>query len=761
MRLLLLFSIMFSFFFNRSYAQCGSLPIDYSNYSVFFSSGFQGGQADSLAIDGDSNTFWQTPGNQSFPQEIQLDMEAFYAINQVQITPRQGSTAGKLAGYEVYLSNDGQNWGNPEAASQLLWNSPDDNEPKFIDFGAIDSRYLRLVATSNYDTGNPNRLFIAEITIGMDTCGATGQKNQIITFPSIQKQQTSSGTFVLEASASSGLPVSYTILSGPATVSGDTLIYTGEEGQIIVQATQAGDASWYPSKAIRAFNVIDPSNYKPVIRTRLTSEWNLEMPELLPYELSASASIAHADLFQIESLRFEVNGIPLPGNYQNGVAKSWWIPSSYGQHTVNIIATASNGVTTTEEFQIMVVNPAGDDFSVKTIDGETILFGGTNSRWFYGTYTLPQHVGAYEILAGELWVSCPDIPEGCDDWDRKAYIEVKAPNGEWIEIIRYITPYGVGCTHTIDLTDYSSLLQGEIDFRVFIDTWGTGGWDVHLRLDYVAGSPEYNYMDVNRIWRGNYPFGDPANLQPMPTRKLAIGDLVETAKLKLTTTGHGWGENNYFNAAEFYQAVHHLHIDDEPTFTQELWTQCEPNPDGCTGQLGTWYFPRAGWCPGAVAELFEYNFTPWIGADTFELDYVFDIYYEDKCHPNAPDCVSGVTCPNCNDGYNPQYEISANLISYYDYPEVILSQDNLHTGQAAFSIEPNPANNLAHLKREKNDLSARLEIFNAGGKLMKTVLLKGTNNDPELIDLKDWSAGIYILRLTQGKDTAVQKLIKQ
>ncbi len=44
---------------------------------------------------------------------------------------------------------------------------------------------------------------------------------------------------------------------------------------------------------------------------------------------------------------------------------------------------------------------------------------------------------------------------------------------------------------------------------------------------------------------------------------------------------------------------------------------------------------------------------------------------------------------------------------------------------------------------------------------MKTVLLKGTNNNPELIDLKDWTAGIYILRLTQGKDTAVQKLIKQ
>jgi hypothetical protein len=56
-----------------------------------------------------------------------------------------------------------------------------------------------------------------------------------------------------------------------------------------------------------------------------------------------------------------------------------------------------------------------------------------------------------------LTVGCPSIPNGCDDWDRLAYIDIKGPDGNWVQIIRYITPYGVACNHDIDLTDYASL----------------------------------------------------------------------------------------------------------------------------------------------------------------------------------------------------------------------------------------------------------------------------------------------------------------
>jgi hypothetical protein len=50
------------------------------------------------------------------------------------------------------------------------------------------------------------------------------------------------GTYQLTATASSGLPVTYTV-SGPASVSGSTLNVTGT-GPVTVTAAQAGNVSY-------------------------------------------------------------------------------------------------------------------------------------------------------------------------------------------------------------------------------------------------------------------------------------------------------------------------------------------------------------------------------------------------------------------------------------------------------------------------------------------------------------------------------------
>jgi hypothetical protein len=65
----------------------------------------------------------------------------------------------------------------------------------------------------------------------------------------------SANTLTLSASASSGLsPVTYTVTSGPATVSGNTLTIAGA-GSVTVQASQAGNADYGAASASRTFNV--------------------------------------------------------------------------------------------------------------------------------------------------------------------------------------------------------------------------------------------------------------------------------------------------------------------------------------------------------------------------------------------------------------------------------------------------------------------------------------------------------------------------
>ena len=66
--------------------------------------------------------------------------------------------------------------------------------------------------------------------------------SQTITFP-FPGAQTYPGSVTLQATASSGLPVTYAVLSGPATVSGSTLTTTGT-GTVTVQANQAGNGTY-------------------------------------------------------------------------------------------------------------------------------------------------------------------------------------------------------------------------------------------------------------------------------------------------------------------------------------------------------------------------------------------------------------------------------------------------------------------------------------------------------------------------------------
>ena len=73
--------------------------------------------------------------------------------------------------------------------------------------------------------------------------------SQTITFPAIPNQQYPGPTVALGATASSGLPVSYGVTSGPATISGSTLTLTGT-GSVTVQASQSGSASYLAATSV-------------------------------------------------------------------------------------------------------------------------------------------------------------------------------------------------------------------------------------------------------------------------------------------------------------------------------------------------------------------------------------------------------------------------------------------------------------------------------------------------------------------------------
>ncbi len=82
---------------------------------------------------------------------------------------------------------------------------------------------------------------------------------QTITFAQPSDQTYGNAPFAVSGTASSGLSVTFTILSGPATISGSTVTLTGN-GTVVVRASQAGNASWAPAPNVdRTFNVAKAS----------------------------------------------------------------------------------------------------------------------------------------------------------------------------------------------------------------------------------------------------------------------------------------------------------------------------------------------------------------------------------------------------------------------------------------------------------------------------------------------------------------------
>ncbi|MBP6863790.1 MAG: hypothetical protein KBC32_00825 [Candidatus Didemnitutus sp.] len=80
--------------------------------------------------------------------------------------------------------------------------------------------------------------------------------SQTITFAPLADRAFSSTPIALSATASSGLPVSFTLVDGPADLQGATLTLTGA-GTVTVRATQAGDANRSAATPVeRSFTVL-------------------------------------------------------------------------------------------------------------------------------------------------------------------------------------------------------------------------------------------------------------------------------------------------------------------------------------------------------------------------------------------------------------------------------------------------------------------------------------------------------------------------
>jgi hypothetical protein len=130
--------------------------------------------------------------------------------------------------------------------------------------------------------------------------------NQVITFPAIGDKVVSSTPFALNATASSGLPVSYQVVSGPATISNNLLTLTGI-GLVTLEASQAGDARYNAAAAVQqSFTALGSAPKQnqvitfPAIAKKIFGD--------APFALTATTSSGLAVNYRVVSGPATVNG---------------------------------------------------------------------------------------------------------------------------------------------------------------------------------------------------------------------------------------------------------------------------------------------------------------------------------------------------------------------------------------------------------------------------------------------------------------------
>ena len=167
---------------------CDTLAIDLTHWEILYvSSEEPTGEAANNdramhAIDIDVSTFWHLEWKEqegSYPYTLTLDFKDTLDINGISILTRDGTTNGRISEYELYISNDTNQWGEVQIKDIFTYNKPNSGAQQETAryFGAIRGRFVKLGALSRRHA-DTYAMLAARTLLDDHTCTETGQRDQ-------------------------------------------------------------------------------------------------------------------------------------------------------------------------------------------------------------------------------------------------------------------------------------------------------------------------------------------------------------------------------------------------------------------------------------------------------------------------------------------------------------------------------------------------------------------------------------------------------
>ncbi len=243
-------------------------------------------------------------------------------------------------------------------------------------------------ASGSYGSGS----LTANITVA--------QAAQTITFPAIAAKVFGNAPFAVSATATSSLPVTIAVTSGPATISGNTVTLTGA-GTVTLTATQAGNANYSAATPVTQRFTVSAA----VSTTTLTASASAIIAGQ-PVTFTATVQ-SGATLVPSGTVNF-YNGTTLLGakTVTNGVATFTTSTLAAGGNpafTASYVGTVDYAASTSATVMVTVATPIPPSFTMAaTPNTLTIPTGGIDASTLTITPT-----GGY---TGKLTLSCSGLP---------------------------------------------------------------------------------------------------------------------------------------------------------------------------------------------------------------------------------------------------------------------------------------------------------------------------------------------------------------
>lgn len=227
--------------------------------------------------------------------------------------------------------------------------------------------------------------------------------------------------------------------------------------------------------------------------------------------------------------------------------------------------------------------------------------------------------------------ACPAGTQYCGSWDYTTHLYAKPAGADTMEIARVITPYATDWLssnrkhdYIIDVTDYSSILNGNMGFRYNYDGY-SWGFTVTLKLEMIEGTPAMTNIASKNIYDGYYAYGKTSD--PIENHLIAKGFQYNSPTSKVFVkniiSGHGSDDTQ---CSEFCSKYYDIKVNGSAVSQKQLWrSDCGRND--IYPQTGTWLYERANWCPGNVVMPIVHDISALTSpASTFSVDIDMEPY---------------------------------------------------------------------------------------------------------------------------------------